>query len=157
MTPDRGGDNLQYLKRLSEGSLFLLDSLSSGRSYRGIPMNNNDILRRLRYALNLNATAMSEICALAGVRVSPTEVLKLLKKEDENGFAVCDDPLLSAFLDGLIIHRRGPREPGAGPAAVPGCVLTNNMILPWVGPADIGYDGEHHVIYPEMEKDFMDF
>lgn len=35
--------------------------------------------------------------------------------------------------------------------------MTNNMILPWVGPADIGYDGEHHVIYPEMEKDFMDF
>jgi hypothetical protein len=35
--------------------------------------------------------------------------------------------------------------------------MTNCMILPWVGPADIAYDGEHHVIYPEMGKDFMDF
>ena len=35
--------------------------------------------------------------------------------------------------------------------------MTNNMILPWVGPADVAYDGEHHVIYPEMGKDFMDF
>lgn len=35
--------------------------------------------------------------------------------------------------------------------------MTNNMILPWNGPVDVAYDGEHHVIYPEMGKDFMDF
>ncbi len=35
--------------------------------------------------------------------------------------------------------------------------MTNNMIIPWVGAADIAYDGEHFVIYPEMGKDFMDF
>lgn len=35
--------------------------------------------------------------------------------------------------------------------------LTNHMVLPWVGAADIAYDGEHNVIYPEMGKDFMDF
>jgi len=35
--------------------------------------------------------------------------------------------------------------------------MTNCMILPWVGPADLAYDGEHHVIYPEMNKTFMDF
>jgi len=35
--------------------------------------------------------------------------------------------------------------------------MTNNMIIPWVGAADVAYDGEHHVIYPEMGKDFMDF
>lgn len=35
--------------------------------------------------------------------------------------------------------------------------MTNAMILPWVAAADIAYDGEHHVIYPEMKKDFMDF
>ncbi len=35
--------------------------------------------------------------------------------------------------------------------------MTNNQILPWNAPVDIGYDGEHHVIYPEMGKDFMDF
>jgi len=35
--------------------------------------------------------------------------------------------------------------------------MTNNMILPWNAPVDVAYDGEHHVIYPEMGKDFMDF
>jgi len=35
--------------------------------------------------------------------------------------------------------------------------MTNNMIIPWVGAADVAYDGEHFVIYPEMDKDFTDF
>ena len=35
--------------------------------------------------------------------------------------------------------------------------ITNHMIAPWIGAADIALDGEHHVIYPEMNKDFMDF
>ncbi|MGI4787715.1 MAG: glycoside hydrolase domain-containing protein [Janthinobacterium lividum] len=35
--------------------------------------------------------------------------------------------------------------------------MTNHMIAPWMESADIALDGEHHVIYPEMGKDFMDF
>jgi hypothetical protein len=35
--------------------------------------------------------------------------------------------------------------------------MTNAMLLPWIGAADVAYDGEHHVIYPRMNKDFMDF
>ena len=35
--------------------------------------------------------------------------------------------------------------------------MTNAMILPWIGAADVAYDGEHHVVYPRMKKDFMDF
>ena len=35
--------------------------------------------------------------------------------------------------------------------------ITNHIIAPWIGAADIALDGEHHVIYPEMNKDFMDF
>lgn len=35
--------------------------------------------------------------------------------------------------------------------------MTNHMIAPWLGAADVALDGEHHVIYPEMGKDFMDF
>ena len=34
--------------------------------------------------------------------------------------------------------------------------MTNNQILPWNAPVDVAYDGELHVIYPEMGKDFMD-
>ena len=35
--------------------------------------------------------------------------------------------------------------------------MTNNMIIPWIGAGDVAFDGEHHVIYPTMKKDFMDF
>jgi hypothetical protein len=35
--------------------------------------------------------------------------------------------------------------------------MTNNTVAPWVGAADVAYDGEHHVIYPELNKDFMDY
>ena len=34
--------------------------------------------------------------------------------------------------------------------------MTNNMVIPWVGAADIAYDGEHNVIYPDSGVDFMD-
>jgi uncharacterized protein YehS (DUF1456 family) len=91
-------------------------------------MTNNDLLRRLRYALNLNAVNIAESCVLAGCEIGPTDVLKLLKKDDEHGFVPCDDAFMSAFLDGLIISRRGSRD--AAPAdrtmQIP---LNNNLIL----------------------------
>ena len=35
--------------------------------------------------------------------------------------------------------------------------ITDHMIAPWVESADVALDGEDHVIYPEMNRDFMDF
>jgi uncharacterized protein YehS (DUF1456 family) len=92
-------------------------------------MTYNDLLRRIRYALNLNAVSMAEMCVLGGHEVGPVEVLNLLKKEEEKGFEACDDSLMEAFLDGLIASRRGIREqqPGAVPAG--GGRLNNNLIL----------------------------
>ena len=92
-------------------------------------MTNNDLLRRLRYALDLNGVSIAEICALAGYDIGPLEVLNLLKKEDEKGFVVCDDAVMGAFLDGLITSRRGPRDsPPGAPLASEG-LLNNNLIL----------------------------
>jgi uncharacterized protein YehS (DUF1456 family) len=92
-------------------------------------MTYNDLLRRLRYALNLNGESIAGLCALGGHDITPVEVLKLLKKEEETGFAVCDDPVMGAFLDGLIISRRGPHghRPASGPEAAG--ALNNNIIL----------------------------
>ena len=91
-------------------------------------MTNNDLLRRLRYALNLNGVTMAEIMGLAGREVGPAEVLKLLKKEDEHGFVACDDALMAAFLDGLITYKRGSHilKP-ASPQ--PEATWNNNIIL----------------------------
>ncbi len=92
-------------------------------------MTNNDLLRRLRYALNLNGVSIAEACALAGHHIGPVEVLNLLKKEDEKGFVVCDDTVMTAFLDGLITSRRGPRDTPPGAPPLPDGLLNNNLIL----------------------------
>ena len=92
-------------------------------------MTNNDLLRRLRYALDLNGVSIAEICALAGYEIGPVEVLNLLKKEDEKGFVVCDDAAMGAFLDGLITSRRGPRDASSGVPQASEGLLNNNLIL----------------------------
>ena len=92
-------------------------------------MTYNDLLRRLRYALNLNGESIAGLCGLGGHVITPIEALKLLKKEEEPGFVSCDDRVMGAFLDGLIISRRGPSEqkPASGTEATG--ALNNNLIL----------------------------
>ncbi len=92
-------------------------------------MTYNDLLRRLRYALKLNGESIAGLCALGGGDLSPMDVLKLLKKEGEAGFMVCGDHVMAAFLDGLIISRRGVREPKPGSGKSRATTLNNNMIL----------------------------
>ncbi len=92
-------------------------------------MNNNDVLRSLRFALDISESSVAQIMKLAGVSTDKAAIIGMMKKEDEPGFVECDDQLLCAFLDGLIIHRRGPSP--AGQAQQPGTVLRpdNNLIL----------------------------
>lgn len=92
-------------------------------------MTNNDLLRRLRYALNLNGETIAALCASGGHDIKPVDVLKLLKKEEEPGFAACDDRVMGAFLDGLIISRRGLREQQPDGVREAAGALDNNLIL----------------------------
>src|SRR6185369_12692070 len=92
-------------------------------------MTNNDLLRRLRYALNLNGETIAGLCGLGGHEIGPLDVLKLLKKEEESGFVACDDAVMGAFLDGLIISRRGAQDPKPGSAKATDAALNNNLIL----------------------------
>ena len=89
-------------------------------------MLNNDILRSVRFILNISDARMLAILQ----HVEPyadDDFAALLKKEDEAGFLPCSDELLSAFLDGLIIERRGRRDDAPPPA--PLLRLANNDIL----------------------------
>jgi uncharacterized protein YehS (DUF1456 family) len=91
-------------------------------------MTNNDIFRRLRYAIDLSNKAVIEIFTLSGQELTQSEVMALLKKEDEDGYLECSDQSLEAFLDGLITYKRGKRE--GGPAqAKKASHLSNNEIL----------------------------
>ena len=92
-------------------------------------MTNNDILRRLRYALDISNPAMVEIFKLSGCNMEQSTLIKFLKKEDEEEYIECSNPLMTFFLDGLITHKRGRRESAAGQVAKPEAELTNNTIL----------------------------
>lgn len=90
-------------------------------------MNNNDILRRLRFALNLSDATLVSTFALGDFTTTPDAARSLMAREDDPAFVYCDGDTLASFLDGLIIDRRGPRDPNA-PAPAPS-ELNNNQIL----------------------------
>lgn len=81
-------------------------------------MNNNDLLIRLRYALDIKNVDMVKIFKLGGVEVTKEEVLKILTKineeEDNEDAIICDDQMFDAFLNGFIIFNRGKQEPKPG-------------------------------------------
>jgi uncharacterized protein YehS (DUF1456 family) len=91
-------------------------------------MQNNDILRRLRYALDLNDSTMTEIFKLADQEMSRDELLGFLKKDDQEGFVTLDHALLALFLEGLISYKRGKLETSVLPPE-PVTFLSNNDIL----------------------------
>ena len=92
-------------------------------------MINNDVLRRLRYALDLDDHAMIDVFALGEIEMQRDHLRDLLLKEDQEGFVELDLDLLDAFLDGLIIAKRGKQEVPAGRAPAPRVALTNNGML----------------------------
>lgn len=92
-------------------------------------MINNDIMIRLRYALNITDLKLVELFELAGMPLSAEALRPLFLKEDEEGFRECDGPTLGAFLEGLVISRRGRKE--GAPSAKPAWVTqpSNNDVL----------------------------
>ena len=90
-------------------------------------MNHNDVLRSLRYMINVNDAQVVEIIALSGLQVPLEDVVTYLRKEEEPGFVRCPDRVMAHFLDGLVIHKRGRDESRPPlPVEVP---VTNNSIL----------------------------
>jgi uncharacterized protein YehS (DUF1456 family) len=111
-------------------------------------MENNDILIRLRYALDIKNTDMVEIFKLGGIDVSKDDVLKILTKpkesyddddyyeddiaEDEEHIK-CNNSMLESFLNGFITFKRGKQEPKPGQPDIPVPTKSkesvNNMLL----------------------------
>lgn len=92
-------------------------------------MINNDVLRSIRYALDLSDAKVVEMIKLAEREIEQADVTSLLKKEDEEGFVECGDDVLASFLDGLIIQKRGKMESRPDQNKKPEPRLTNNAIL----------------------------
>ncbi len=89
-------------------------------------MNNNDIIRRLRYSLNYDDKKIIEIFKSVEHDVKKEQISKWLLKEDDDGFVEMYDKELASFLNGLIIEKRGKKE-GEIPKSEKS--MNNNMIF----------------------------
>ncbi|MBT2767529.1 DUF1456 family protein [Stenotrophomonas sp. ISL-67] len=110
-------------------------------------MINNDVLRSLRYMLDLSDGKIAEICALADPAfvVDKADVPGWLRKEDEEGFVACDDRTLAHFLDGLIVQFRGRDE--SQPLRPVEKRITNNLVLKKLRVAFELKDVDMHAIF----------
>jgi uncharacterized protein YehS (DUF1456 family) len=93
------------------------------------PMINNDVLRSIRYMLDLSDGKVVDILKLSdpGAAVTREDVQAFLKKDEDEGYVECGDDVLARFLDGLVIHRRGRDE--SQPPRPPEKRVTNNVVL----------------------------
>jgi uncharacterized protein YehS (DUF1456 family) len=89
-------------------------------------MNNNSVLRRLRFTFDFNDNKMIELFQLSGKTVTRAEVSDWLKKEDAEDFKNLNDQQLAYFLNGFIILNRGKKE-GEIPLAEK--KLNNNIVF----------------------------
>lgn len=89
-------------------------------------MNNNDILRRIRYIFDFDDSKMVSVFNSANYKATRAEISDLLKKDDNPDFKKCDDKLMAIFLNGLIIDQRGKKD---GPQPEPEEQLNNNIIF----------------------------
>lgn len=71
-------------------------------------LTNNDIFKKLRVAHKLRDDQIVDICALAGYKTSKSELGAFFRNENHEKYMPCGDQILRNFLDGLIIHLRGP-------------------------------------------------
>ena len=89
-------------------------------------MDNNDILRRLRYTFDWSDQDLIDIFSLADREVTSEQVIRWLKRETDEGFQNATDLDLATFLNGWIIKNRGKR--GNAPISHE-TELNNNVIL----------------------------
>ncbi len=90
-------------------------------------MIHNDVLRSVRYMLDISDAKVVELIKLSGLEVTKEDVLTYLKKDEEEGFVHCPDLVMAHFLDGLVFFKRGKDD--SRPAQPIETPVTNNVIL----------------------------
>ena len=89
-------------------------------------MDNNDILRRIRYTFDYNDEKMMAVFRLADGEVTREQVSNWLKKDDAADYQPCSDELMATFLNGMINDKRGKKE---GEQPKPETRLNNNIVF----------------------------
>ena len=73
-------------------------------------LTNNDIIKKLRVALKLRDDEIVEILALVDFRITKSELGAFFRKETHPNYMELQDQILRNFLNGLVIHMRGPQD-----------------------------------------------
>ena len=89
-------------------------------------MLNNDVLRSIRYTLNLSDSALLEMFNSVEPNMNLATLRSYLASSEDESFVRMEDELMVGFLDNLIVSRRGPSPQAATATELP---LTNNTIL----------------------------
>ena len=106
-------------------------------------MINNDVIRSVRYILNVSEFKLVEIVKLGGGNVEQVSMNAYMKPEDEPGFEECPQKIMSQFLNGLIYLKRG-RDESRPPLTDE--LPTNNVVLKKLRVAFQLKDDEIHAI-----------
>jgi len=108
-------------------------------------MDNNDILIRVRYALDIKNTDMIEIFKLGNMTYTKEEILRILTKSPDSHYEdyedrffkedndkeqlehiKCTHHMLESFLNGFIIFKRGVQEAKPGEVKKPTLSIKNH-------------------------------
>jgi hypothetical protein len=81
-------------------------------------MNNNDVFKKLRVALQLRDDQIVEILELVDFRLSKAELGAFFRNADHPNYMECGDQVLRNFLNGLIIHLRGTKDDPKSPKEI---------------------------------------
>ena len=73
-------------------------------------LTNNDIIKKLRVALKLRDDEIVKILELVDFRISKSELGAFFRNESHPKYKELQDQILRNFLNGLVIHMRGPME-----------------------------------------------
>ena len=73
-------------------------------------LTNNDIFKKLRVAHKLRDEDIVNILKLVDFRISKSELGAFFRNENHPKYMECGDQILRNFLNGLVIHLRGPKD-----------------------------------------------
>ncbi|WP_213876817.1 DUF1456 family protein [Pseudomonas sp. dw_358] len=90
-------------------------------------MIHNDVLRSVRYMLDISDAKVLDLIQLSGFAATKEDVAGWLKKDEEEGFVHLPDEAMAHFLDGLVVLKRGRDE--TRPLLPVELPVTNNVIL----------------------------
>lgn len=92
-------------------------------------MTNNETLRLIQAALKLEPGDVARIFQAAGHIPGTADQTGYFLDPSEEGYVPCPNIALAAFLEGLIIDRRGPNPKKPGPPQLTDSALDNSDVL----------------------------